>query len=552
MIQSATTTPTAASAPRAPSMVLGLAVFALPGEAENIGDGSLVADDRQEDGKDGKLLPAALPEVMPFDPWAALAAFMPMPVAAPVAPADAAPVVSIGSKVSVTTALPSVAMPTTLPDSTIPAASPLPAVTPLAVAPADLVQFVHPDPDLPNFIMPMPSVDPVDGLPAKSVPVVDAPTVAAPHLPAKMDSPVTTIVLPSVDKASSGVTTPAADLMTAAATAKTLMPAPGEPTSAYRRPDVSLAAPVSNQTLAAATPRPMVTITRYQRLDMPPVVDGPIERPAAATLSIPLPATWQMSPAVVAAQPLPVATPSVPAVPEVTPLPSFDAAMPAPVPTPEIRSIEVPNRDNTPPPPFLPAAPAPAGVVFSAARMAAGLTDQAIDTPKPIAIDASAPPVAGIDHTLVSVVPVAMAAEGPPLDLADHRWPQAMLDRIEMLRDAADAVDTRIRVVPDALGAIEVGVRQEGDTLHVRFTADQAQTRTLLQEAQPRLAEAAEQRGLRLGQTSVGAGVDTGTTGQGQHRPPPTPPSADPRRTTANTTIATTADTAADDDTRIA
>ena len=113
-----------------------------------------------------------------------------------------------------------------------------------------------------------------------------------------------------------------------------------------------------------------------------------------------------------------------------------------------------------------------------------------------------------------------------PLDMTQSRWPQTMVDRIETLRDAAaeaaDAADTRIRLVPDRLGTIEIGLRRDGDTIHVRFTAEQAETRALLQDAQPRLIEAAGERGLKLGQTSVEAAAasqQASQQGAGQQSP---------------------------------
>ena len=90
-----------------------------------------------------------------------------------------------------------------------------------------------------------------------------------------------------------------------------------------------------------------------------------------------------------------------------------------------------------------------------------------------------------------------------------------MIDRIEVLRDDANARDTRIRLVPDALGSIDLSVRKDGDAVHVHFTAENQATRTLLAEAQPRLAELAEARGVKLG----GATVDTGTGGGANYQP---------------------------------
>lgn len=96
--------------------------------------------------------------------------------------------------------------------------------------------------------------------------------------------------------------------------------------------------------------------------------------------------------------------------------------------------------------------------------------------------------------------------DATPLDTRSDQWPRQLIERIEALRDAADAKDTRIRLVPAALGKIDVALRQQGDTLYVQFSADVPATRVLLSEAQPRLAEIAQERGLRLGQSGVDGG----------------------------------------------
>lgn len=110
------------------------------------------------------------------------------------------------------------------------------------------------------------------------------------------------------------------------------------------------------------------------------------------------------------------------------------------------------------------------------------------------------------------VVQAVADAKHPALDLRDDRGLHGMIDRIEMLRDDANARDTRIRLVPDALGGVDVSLRKDGDTLHVHFTADTQATRTLLNDAQPRLAELADARGVKLGQTSVDAGTGGGAS----------------------------------------
>jgi flagellar hook-length control protein FliK len=167
----------------------------------------------------------------------------------------------------------------------------------------------------------------------------------------------------------------------------------------------------------------------------------------------------------------------------------------------------------------------PAGQAFAAAIAAAsanhdrpGHDDDRLDSP-----GTSGPLAAAqADATSKPVVQAVAETKRAPLDLRDDRGLQGMIDRIETLRDDANARDTRIRLVPDALGGVDVAVRKDGDTVHVHFTADTQATRTLLSDAQPRLAELAEARGVKLGQTSV----DAGGGGNANQHPRPEAPRA--------------------------
>jgi flagellar hook-length control protein FliK len=105
----------------------------------------------------------------------------------------------------------------------------------------------------------------------------------------------------------------------------------------------------------------------------------------------------------------------------------------------------------------------------------------------------------------VEVRSTAATPTQAPLDMRQNDWPATMIDRIERLRDAANAQDTRIRLVPDALGALDVSVKTIGGALHVHFASDSAETRALIEGASPRLAAIAEERGMRIGQTTVEA-----------------------------------------------
>jgi flagellar hook-length control protein FliK len=178
---------------------------------------------------------------------------------------------------------------------------------------------------------------------------------------------------------------------------------------------------------------------------------------------------------------------------------------------------------------------ASAAQVFGAAIQAATKTR---DAEKTGALDTAA-----LSAAVAPAPSIAIAtAQQAPLDMRQERWPHAMIERIEMIRDAADAGDTRIRLIPDALGAIDVSVKSVGDTVHVHFNAEQAATRTLLADAQPRLAELAEARGLKLGQGAPG----DANAGGGQQRAPTSPQ-------TSNRMAATSALIAdAAEDTRIA
>lgn len=160
--------------------------------------------------------------------------------------------------------------------------------------------------------------------------------------------------------------------------------------------------------------------------------------------------------------------------------------------------------------------PQPAAPQFAAAMAASldtsstGAGDSSDDLLGPIQITGHGTH----DVTRTLAVPGVGGGQQAALDMSRDNWPTAMIDRIEALRDAADVNDTRIRVVPDMLGSIDVSVRKDGDTVNVRFSSENAQTRQLLADAAPKLAEAAESRGLKLGQSSV----DSGNAGQGQAR----------------------------------
>ncbi len=221
------------------------------------------------------------------------------------------------------------------------------------------------------------------------------------------------------------------------------------------------------------------------------------------------------SPVIAASAPVAVAgAPVVPAPAVPTPAVPTPAATPVVPRQSFVREVSGSTRQNvalapqaaTPPQPAA-GVTAPAAHVFGAAIHAASGNDErprieqgetgltAIVPMAPIAAGAPMAPIA-------AGAPVADAGQ-PPLDMRQNDWPAVMIDRIEVLRDAANANDTRIRLVPDALGAITVAVKTVGDAIHVRFAAEDTATRALIEEAQPKLVAIAEERGLKIGQTLV-------------------------------------------------
>ncbi|MFN3433927.1 MAG: flagellar hook-length control protein FliK [Sphingomonas sp.] len=164
---------------------------------------------------------------------------------------------------------------------------------------------------------------------------------------------------------------------------------------------------------------------------------------------------------------------------------------------------------------------APASQVFGAAMHAAGADERRTASASEPVIETPTITVAAPVETRPAT-PVADAAQ-PVLDMREQAWPGTMIDHIERLRDAANANDTRIRLVPDALGAIDVAVKTVGGALHVRFAADDASTRAMLDEARPKLAAIAEERGLTIAtsvvEPSAAAQAQGQTQGQTQGQP---------------------------------
>jgi flagellar hook-length control protein FliK len=109
---------------------------------------------------------------------------------------------------------------------------------------------------------------------------------------------------------------------------------------------------------------------------------------------------------------------------------------------------------------------------------------------------------------------------------------QAMIERIGDIAQSDARREAQIKLLPSALGALEVKIVQRDEQMHVTLTSDNAQARQLLSDAAPRLQELAEARGLRFAQADIGGGQpqDRRTPAEQQAQTPLRPTSAAPEQ----------------------
>ena len=475
------------------------------------------------------------------------------------------------------------------PDAIVP--DPAPAVPaafdPTPSAPA-LSDRTASDPPAPSPSTPLSSAPTSPGLTAidprivadsADVPLV-LPSVTPPSLDAVATTPGKTVVAPTVSTVGSAKPVGKAVIDAKPLGPRELAPStsdtptialppeqsrkPAEGTQASPTPPTAIPAPQPEATAAFTAPARPAQIVPAQTPPAAAMLDAPVgTQPAAiritnpplqiARLAAAIPIAPQLSGVVLAPQSLEVPFAPTAAREQAMAQPPVPPPVPGSPPIADTVMIATPRwvaTDATTPVALALAQPtavqpqagtvASASQVFGAAIQAATKArdeHEATDPTVP-SLAASAP----VSPPTIKTVEAHQA----PLDMRQERWPHAMIERIEVLRDFADASDTRIRLIPDALGAIDVSMKTDGDTVHVHFNAEQAATRTLLADAQPRLAELAEARGLKLGQGMLG----DGSAGSGQRAPasPQTPNRTAPSRTT--TASAMIADAA--DDTRIA
>lgn len=340
-----------------------------------------------------------------------------------------------------------------------------------------------------------------------------------------------------------------ADAIAVSGPAVTALPADAAPAS----PDVTARAVLRQPTIVADT----VSAAPFP-VDASQIMSAPIERVGAMPAQAADPALRAPMAAMAAGETVVPLTPSA-AQPAIVVTPPVTRVAAPPVSEPAVVAEALPSdrdavvpavRRTTDAPASTPAAMPPVTRIAAAPVVdAAQVVDVALgdsDTVSPLARrdDDPAVPTTGATAALDTAVlrpvaPTAHAAQ-PTLDTRQPQWMEGMIDRITTLREASGSNgsgETRIRLSPDSLGDVEVAIRTgEDGKLHVHFASENAEAGRLLADAQPRLVQMAEARGLKLGgmQVDVGSQQSQQSQRQAQDQGNPAPRTPRSATTTAN------------------
>ncbi|WP_146147330.1 flagellar hook-length control protein FliK, partial [Photobacterium aphoticum] len=130
------------------------------------------------------------------------------------------------------------------------------------------------------------------------------------------------------------------------------------------------------------------------------------------------------------------------------------------------------------------------------ALLAALSGDEGIDGVRPTH---TASPLQGAQHRLGDP---AAANNQPPLLLTRDQGGDELADRLQMMM-SKNLKHVDIRLDPPELGRLQIKLSINNDQASVQFTAANAQTRELIEQALPRLRELLSQQGVQLAQSSV-------------------------------------------------
>lgn len=279
------------------------------------------------------------------------------------------------------------------------------------------------------------------------------------------------------------------------------------PIAIIERPNTSPVREIRSVTIAAPTDAAS---------PLPNVVANTMRTPSPVVASTPVaPETVSVAPPVIAAAiraPLLVAAPP-PATSEAVPVAMFEASeaprtatnrrAPSPVAAPR------PVLQEATPSLVVPSAPTAPGTD----RLLRARPNTAFAREE-VAVTIGAATPAPVEFRAPEQMPAA------PIDTQAGDWMQSMIERIETITGEQGQRETRLKLSPDALGEVELRLRETPDgALVVDMDAVTPEARALLAEAAPRLVEMSEARGLRLT-------MQAGTQGDGapsQHREPHRP-----------------------------
>jgi len=324
-------------------------------------------------------------------------------------------------------------------------------------------------------------------------------------------------------------------------------------------PVVETAKASSKGKAEATTPRPVATTaptmppaTQPDARPQPTARDGDVQRQPVATPEAPVetstarfgttPAIPSDTPAGTALQP-PLAQPPRELRKAAVEAPVVRIALDRPAPSQKLSIADVTPAQPQPATPASPVSPSVADQVFAAFdRPQARAANTGAPSDQQIDLSTLAAPTTGTQTA--SAIAATGQGQDAALDMGHQEWTSKMIDKIETLQGAGSARETRLSLMPEALGKIDIAIRQDDSgNIHVQFNTDTQSARQLIADAQPKLAEIAQERGIRLGSTSVesnaagtngGTGAGTGSQmNQGQRQDaapnrhqPSAPPSA--------------------------
>lgn len=306
------------------------------------------------------------------------------------------------------------------------------------------------------------------------------------------------------------------------------LPFPNEPLIEVVEDEINEETEVPAPETAVAAPLPPAARPAPATIPVPPVpaLVTEAERPAPPAPGQPTdrpePALRQPLAHFVPAQ-IPAAAPAAAA--NAAPSPATPVP-PAPAPQPAV-TAQPPHNFTLP--------PEIAREIAQLVRPPATGTDT--DAPELLPADSESRPAPSVQATPQPAAPLHRdfaVVHRPAIDTSRAEWMQAMIERIAEMPQADGRREAQIRLLPDALGAIEVKIVERQERLHVTLNADSAQARQLLTDAAPRLHELAEARGLRLGQTGIGGGESQDRRPATEQQPQAAP--LRPRSATADAT----------------